>query len=260
MTVGDIRGVPMDFADRVAIVTGAAGGIGGAVVRLFLSAGAAVLATDVDADAGKALLDELDAGDQIEFVAADVTDEEHVVGVVDAAVQRFGRLDFAHNNVGINGPVAPIDKYSSDDWHRMLAINLTSVFYGLKHEIPAIRASGTGAIVNTSSYAGLVAVPWLSGYVATKHGVIGLTKTAALEYGHKGVRVNTVCPGSTDTPMIQDYHQGDDRLLDAIKNLSPMGRLADPAEIAAAVVWLCSDHASFVNGHALSVDGGAVIR
>jgi NAD(P)-dependent dehydrogenase (short-subunit alcohol dehydrogenase family) len=260
MTAVDDRGLANDFSGRVAVVTGAAGGIGAAVVRLFLTAGASVLATDVDADAGKALLDELEAGNQIEFVAADVTEEEEVAGVVDAAVQRFGRLDFAHNNVGVNGPVAPIDKYSSDDWHRMLAINLTSVFYGMKHEIPAIRATGSGAIVNTSSYAGLVGVPRLSGYVATKHAVIGLTKTAAIEYGHKGVRVNAVCPGSTDTPMIQDYHQGDERLLEAIKTVSPMRRLADTPEIAAAVVWLCSDHASFVNGHSLSVDGGAVIQ
>jgi NAD(P)-dependent dehydrogenase (short-subunit alcohol dehydrogenase family) len=253
-------GMDGDLTGKVALVTGAAGGIGTEVVRLFLRSGAAVLATDVDAEAGKSLVDALGGSGRLEFVAADVTSEEEVAHVVDTVVDRFGRLDCAHNNVGINGPVAPIDKYPTDDWHRIIAINLSSVFYGMKYEIPAIRASGSGSIVNTSSYAGLVAVPWLSGYVATKHAVIGLTKTAATEFGHKGVRVNAVCPGSTDTQMIQDYHQGDPALIEAMKAVSPMRRLAEPSEIAAAVIWLCSDQASFVNGHALSVDGGAVIQ
>ena len=193
------------------------------------------------------------------FCPTDVTREADVAAAVATALDTFGRLDAALNNVGTTGPSNLTADYALEDWNRVLALNLTGVFLGLKHEIPPMVAQGGGAIVNTSSGAGLVGFAGLPAYVASKHGVIGLTRAAVLEYVKAGVRVNAVCPGSTRTPMLEGFMGGDPALERAMANSAPIGRLARPEEIAEAMVWLLSDAASFVVGHAFAVDGGAVV-
>jgi NAD(P)-dependent dehydrogenase (short-subunit alcohol dehydrogenase family) len=250
------------LAGKVGLVTGAGSGIGRATAVAMATEGAAgVMVADVDADGGQetvALVEK--AGAPARFVATDVTDSAAVAGLVQATVDAFGRLDCAHNNAGVSGPVASLADYDEAEWHRVLAVNLTGVFLGMRHQIPAMLATGGGAIVNTSSGAGVVGTPGLAPYVASKHGVLGLTKVAAMEYGRAGIRVNAVCPGTTRTPMLADYLASDPAAEKRMAVLSPAGRLGEPEEVAAAVVWLCSDAASFVSGHALLVDGGAVSR
>jgi NAD(P)-dependent dehydrogenase (short-subunit alcohol dehydrogenase family) len=171
----------------------------------------------------------------------------------------LGRLDCAHNNAGITGPYAALTDYTEDDWNRVIAVNLTSVFLCMKHEIPALLAEG-GAIVNTSSGAGLVGFAGLPAYVASKHGVIGLTKSAAVEYAKSGIRVNAICPGSTRTPMLETFMGDDPRMERMMAAGAPQGRLAAPDEVAQAAVWLCTGAASFITGVALPVDGGSVAQ
>lgn len=250
-----------DLTGKVALVTGAASGIGAASALAFAAAGARVAACDRDlagAEATAKLIAE--GGGEAIAVAVDVTDAGHVQAMVDRVVEAFGRLDCAHNNAGITGASAPFANYPESEWDKVLAVNLTGVFLCLRAELPALVAAGGGAVVNTASFSGLVAVPRIPAYVAAKHGVVGLTKAAAVEYGRKGIRVNAVCPGSTRTPMVEGFTGGDSRIEDAMAAVSPMQRLAEPEEIARTVVWLCSDEASFVNGHALAVDGGAVAQ
>jgi len=199
------------------------------------------------------------AGSEAIFVRTDVTLEDDVIALVAATVDRFGRLDAALNNAGTTGPSAPTADYTLEQWNGVIALNLTGVFLCLKHEIPQMVAQGGGAIVNTSSGAGLIGFAGLPGYVASKHGVIGLTRAAALEYVKAGVRVNAVCPGSTRTPMLEGFMGGDPVIEQAMAQSAPIGRLARPEEIAEAMVWLLSDAASFMVGHALAVDGGAVV-
>jgi NAD(P)-dependent dehydrogenase (short-subunit alcohol dehydrogenase family) len=193
------------------------------------------------------------------FCATDVTKEEDVAAAVATALDTWGRLDGALNNAGTTGPSNTTVDYTLEDWNRVLTLNLTSVFLCLKHEIPPMVAQGGGAIVNTSSGAGLVGFAGLPAYVASKHGVIGITRAAALEYVRSGVRINAVCPGSTRTPMLEGFMGGDPAIERAMANSAPIGRLARPEEIAQAMVWLLSDAASFMVGHALAVDGGAVV-
>jgi NAD(P)-dependent dehydrogenase (short-subunit alcohol dehydrogenase family) len=250
-----------DLTGKVALVTGAASGIGAASAVAFAAAGARVAACDRDlagAEATAKLIGE--GGGEAIAVAVDVTDAAQVEAMVGQVVARFGRLDCAHNNAGITGASAPTADYDPAQWDLVLAVNLTGVFHCLRHELTAMLRTGGGAIVNTASFSGLVAVPRIPAYVASKHGVVGLTKAAAVEYGRKGIRVNAVCPGSTRTPMVDGFSGGDPRLEEAMAAASPMRRLAEPEEIARSVVWLCSNEASFVNGHALAVDGGAVIQ
>ena len=250
-----------DLTGKVALVTGAASGIGAASSLAFAEAGARVAVCDRDlagAEATAKLIRE--AGGEACAVAVDVTDAGQVEAMVQTVVATFGRLDCAHNNAGITGASAPTADYDRSQWDLVLAVNLTGVFLCLQQELAAMLRSGGGAIVNTASFSGLVAVPRIPAYVASKHGVIGLTKAAAVEYGRKGIRVNAVCPGSTRTPMVEGFSGGDAAVQEAMAAASPMRRLAEPEEIARTVVWLCSDEASFVNGHALAVDGGAVIQ
>jgi NAD(P)-dependent dehydrogenase (short-subunit alcohol dehydrogenase family) len=257
-----IRGGQMpDLAGKVALVTGAASGIGAASALAFAAAGARVAACDRDlagAEATAKLIAE--AGGEAIALSVDVTDADQTQAMVDRVVEAFGRLDCAHNNAGITGATAPLDKYAVSEWDKVLAVNLTGVFLCLRAEVPAMKAGGGGAVVNTASFSGLVAVPRIPAYVASKHGVVGLTKAAAVEFGRTGVRVNAVCPGSTRTPMVDGFTGGDARIEEAMAGVSPMNRLAEPEEIARTVVWLCSDEAAFVNGHSLAVDGGAVIQ
>jgi len=246
-----------DFAGKVAIVTGAASGIGRASARLFAARGAQVVVADVDIAGGEetAKLIQADSGDAV-FAHTDVADPTAVEHMVATAVDTYGRLDFAHNNAGIAGAGQPIPDYPLDEWYRGIDVMLTGVFLGMRFEIPKILEAGGGAIVNTASGAGLIGFPGMAAYVAAKHGVIGLTKTAALEFGSQGVRINAICPGTARSRMVDEWLQGDADNLAQVEALHPIGRIADPEEIAEAAIWLCSDAASFMCGAAIPVDGG----
>jgi NAD(P)-dependent dehydrogenase (short-subunit alcohol dehydrogenase family) len=246
---------------KAALVTGGGSGLGRASAIALARAGATVTVADVDEDGGKetaALVFE-EAGGDADFVRADVTQPDDVVAMVDKTVARWGHLDCAVNNAGTTGASAPTVDYTLDDWNRTIGLNLTSVFLCLKYEIPAMLERG-GSIVNIASGAGLVGFPGLPAYVASKHGVVGLTRAAALENAGHGIRVNVICPGSTRTPMLEGFMGGDEQVERMLTRAIPVGRLGRPEEIAEAVVWLCSDAASFVVGHALAVDGGTIMR
>jgi NAD(P)-dependent dehydrogenase (short-subunit alcohol dehydrogenase family) len=246
---------------KAALVTGGGSGLGRASAIALAHAGATVTVADVNEQGGKetaALVFE-DAGGDGDFVRADVTQPDDVAAMVEKTVARWGHLDCAVNNAGMTGTAAPTADYTLDDWNRTIALNLTSVFLCLKHEIPAMIERG-GSIVNMASGAGLVGFAGLPAYVASKHGVVGLTKAAALEYAKQGVRINAICPGSTRTPMLEGFMGGDEQVERMMTRAVPLGRLGRPEEIADAVVWLCSDAASFVAGHALAVDGGSVAQ
>jgi NAD(P)-dependent dehydrogenase (short-subunit alcohol dehydrogenase family) len=256
---GDLM-VDYDFTGKVALVTGAAGGIGRATAIAFASAGAAVTVADIDlAGAQETAAMISAAGGRGLALEVDVTDSAVVAEMVHQTVTTFGGLDFAHNNAGIVGAGAPVESMADDVWRRGIDVMLSGVFYGLKHEIPAIAARGGGAIVNTSSGAGLIGFPTMANYVAAKHGVIGLTKAAALEAISHNIRVNAICPGTARSRMVDEWMQGDPAAEKQVADLHPIGRIADPQEIAAAVLWLCSDAASFVMGIAMPVDGGYTI-
>ncbi len=248
-------------AGKVALVTGAGSGIGEAAAKLFAAEGAKVMVVDIDLAAADRVVDEIvAAGGQASSVAADVTDEADVAAMVTAAQERYGRLDCAFNNAGISGAMTAFCDLSLDDWNRMIAINLTSVFLCMKHELGVMAAQGSGAIVNTSSGAGVVAAPGLPHYTAAKHGVLGLTKVAAQEFAAKGIRVNAVLPGTTRTPMIEGFIAGNPEAEKMVSRGIGRRRLGDPIEVAQAAVWLCSDRASFVCGESLLVDGATVCR
>jgi NAD(P)-dependent dehydrogenase (short-subunit alcohol dehydrogenase family) len=246
---------------KAALVTGGGSGLGRASAIALARAGATVTVADVDEQGGKETVTLVleEAGGDADFVRADVTQADEVEAMVDKTVTRWGRLDCALNNAGTTGVSAPTADYTLEDWNRALALNLTGVFLCLKYEIPAMLESG-GAIVNMASGAGLVGFAGLPAYVASKHGVVGLTRAAALEYASQGLRVNAICPGSTRTPMLEGFMGGDEQVERMMTRAVPLGRLGRPEEIADAVVWLCSDAASFVVGHALAVDGGSVIQ
>ena len=244
----------------MALVTGAGSGIGRASARAFAAAGARVAVVDVD-PAGAAETVALageDGGGEARAFACDVADEASVAAVVGAVTEAFGRLDFAHNNAGISPATGDCVRCPKDQWDATIAVNLTGVWLCMKHEIPAMVASGGGAIVNTSSGVGLQGMANQPAYVASKHGVVGLTKAAALEFAEQGVRVNAVCPGTTMTGMVRGGIDAGKYTLEAMAALAPMHRVADPAEIARAVRWLCSDEASFITGAVLPVDGGTL--
>jgi NAD(P)-dependent dehydrogenase (short-subunit alcohol dehydrogenase family) len=249
-----------DLTGRVALVTGGASGIGRATVERFVAAGASVVVADLDGDAAERLVAGLpaDGTARARAVATDVTDPTAVDATVAAAVDGFGGLHLAVNSAGTPGRYAALPDQRMEDWARTVAVNLTGTFVCLQRQIPAILASGGGAVVNVSSAAGLMGFAHLPAYVASKHGVIGLTKSVALEYARAGVRVNAVCPGSIRTPMLEGFAGGDDQVLEGMGRGQPVGRLGTPDEVAAAIVWLCSDEASFVTGHAMAVDGGVL--
>ncbi len=245
-----------DMKGKAALVTGGAGGIGLAAARLFLARGAAVAIVDHHEPRGEAAAAELaESGGDVAFFQTDVADEAQAARMVDLAVARFGRLDFAVNNAAVGGVSALSHEYPSDVWRRVIDVNLTGVWLCMKHQIPHLLEGG-GAIVNISSAAGLNGFASHSAYAAAKHGLIGLTKTAALEYAKRGVRVNALCPAFTDTDMVAALRQGNPKLGAKLERLMPIGRLARPEEAARAIVFLCSDAASFITGVALPVDGG----
>ena len=249
-----------DFSGQVAMVTGAGSGLGQSAAVLLAQRGARVLIADIDDAGGQATVALCQtAGGEALFINTDVTIEADVAAAVARAISQWGSLDLAINNAGTTGPTKPTADYTLEEWNKVVALNLNSVFLGLKYQIPPMVAQGKGAIVNTSSGAGLMGFAGLPAYVSTKHAVLGLTKAAALEYIKAGVRVNAVCPGSTRTPMLEGWMGGNPAIEAAMANSAPIGRLAEPNEIAEAMVWLLSDAASFMVGHALAVDGGAVI-
>lgn len=246
------------FQDKVAIVTGAASGIGRSCVVALAHEGARVLATDVDLDGGRETVRLASAvGGEARFERVDVSDPEAVAAMVDHALAHFGRLDVAVNNAGIGGPAALLADYTEAEWKRVIDINFHGVFYGMKHEIPAMLKSGGGAVVNVSSILGTVAFPTAPAYVSAKHGVMGMTRTAAVEYATQNVRVNAVNPGFIATPMLTNagIEEGNE-MYEMLVGRHPMGRLGRPEEVAEAVLWLASDAASFVTGIGLLVDGG----
>ena len=245
---------------KVAVVTGAAMGIGRASALIFAREGASVVVADIDEDQGHETVALVEAaGGQASFVRTDVSVPADVAAMVQHAVDTYGGLDCAHNNAGIAAPMAPLADYPDDGWDRTIAVMLTGVYLCLKAEIPRLLERGGGAIVNTASGVGLVGYPGQAAYTASKHGVIGLTKVAALDYGAQGVRVNAVCPGTASTPMVDQALEHDPAIDAYLKTLHPIGRIGQASEIAEAAVWLCTPAASFVLGVALPVDGGYVV-
>jgi len=243
----------------VALVTGGGSGIGRETALEFAANGAHVVVADVDVDGGEETVADIEAdgGDAL-FVETDVTDADETAAMVDAAVAEYGRLDYAFNNAGIGGDSATVDEYDTERWEGVIDVNLGGVFKCMQAEIAQMREQESGGVVvNNSSILGKVGFATSSGYVAAKHGVLGLTKTAALENGETGVRVNAVCPGFIDTPLLRDagMEEGSE-IREQIESRHAMNRLGTPEEVASAVLWLCDDDASFVTGEAVGVDGG----
>jgi NAD(P)-dependent dehydrogenase (short-subunit alcohol dehydrogenase family) len=251
------------FENKVALITGAASGLGLATAKAFAEAGAAVVLADWDEKEVKAAAQGLaDQGHETLAVRCDVSDDEQVEAMVNVAVATFGRLDAAYNNAGVQGVLAETADSPRDDYDRVMGVNLRGVWSCMKFELQQMREQGSGAIVNCSSLGGLVGGNQRGTYHAAKHGVIGFTKSAALEYATQGIRVNAVCPGMIHTPMFDKMiaeGQGDE-LNAMLKANVPMGRMGRPEEIADAVLWLCSSAASYVTGQSISVDGGYVMR
>lgn len=246
---------------KVALVTGGSAGIGRATALAFARSGCDVVVADIDRERGEWVAKEAEAlGVDASFVETDVSDRAAVERMVAETVDRFGGLDYACNNAGIEGTPMPTADCTDENWDRTIAINLTGVFLCMRAEIPRMLERGGGAIVNVSSVAGLVGFENIPAYTASKHGVVGLTKTAALDYATQGIRVNAICPGVIDTEMVQRFTRGDPEASAQLTSSEPVGRMGTPEEIADSVVWLCSDGASFVTGQAIAVDGGFVAR
>src|SRR5215471_14692570 len=253
--------MPGRVEGKVALITGGASGIGRAIALTFAREGAKLIIADMNAEGGQQTVHMIiEQGGEAIFVKTDVSKAIEVQALISRAVETYGRLDCAHNNAGISGGGRALTaEYLEETWQRVLAVNLTGVWLCMKYEIPQMLSQGSGAIVNTASVAGLIGARGLAAYVASKHGVVGLTKTAALEYAQHGIRVNCVCPGVIETPMTARGLSDPERRAQIMAN-EPMGRVGTPEEIVEAVVWLCSDAASFVTGHTMTVDGGHVTQ
>jgi len=251
----------MSFENKVALVTGAGSGMGLAAAQAFAAEGASVVLADVNEAAARAAAEQLVAsGHKAIAICCNVADEEDVAAMVDRTVSVFGRLDAAFNNAGVQAPPSDMAEETAENFDRVNAINLRGVWACMKHELRIMREQGSGAIVNNSSLGGLVGLPSRAAYHASKHGVIGLTRSAALEYAPRGIRINAVCPGIIDTPMLSGMLTTQAEAIKEMMRDVPIGRLGHAEEIAAAVLWLCSPGASFVIGQALAVDGGYTVR
>jgi len=249
------------YTGKVAFVTGAGSGIGRATALAFAREGASVVVADASERSNQETARMIEeAGAQVLAVTCDVTRAEEVKAALDRTIESFGRLDVAFNNAGVEQKAAATAELAEEEWDRVVDINLRGVFLCMKHEIPLMLEHGGGAIVNTSSGAGIIGVKDGAAYVASKHGVIGLTKWAALEYASHNIRINAVCPGYIDTPMMDRFTGGTSEGRVQVTAEEPVGRVGQPEEIAASVVWLCSDAASFVIGHAMVVDGGQTVQ
>ncbi|HWL03293.1 MAG TPA: SDR family NAD(P)-dependent oxidoreductase [Microbacteriaceae bacterium] len=248
--------ISYDFTGRTALVTGSGSGIGRATALALGAVGANVAVADISATAGAETVELIRAaGGTAEFFPVDVADFASVEAMVAAVVARFGGLDIAHNNAGVEGEHVPLGDIRTDDWKRVIDIDLNAVYYCIKAEVAVMAERGGGSIINTSSVSGLIAGYNLGAYTAAKHGVIGLTKSAAIDHAKDGIRVNAICPGLIDTPFIHELPQ---IALDRIMLGTPMSRLGQPGEIAKGVLWLASSGSSYVTGTALSIDGGTV--
>jgi NAD(P)-dependent dehydrogenase (short-subunit alcohol dehydrogenase family) len=251
---GNQRGIVMGVLDgKVAIVTGGASGLGLEIATVFVSEGASVAIVDVSGDEDEVVKS---LGDAAVAIHGDVSDPTQADEAVAIAIDRFGRLDVLCNNAGIDGPMAPTADVPVEGFDRVVAVNLRGPFLMMKASIPALLRSGGGSIINIASAAGLVGVPYQSAYCATKGGLVQLTKAASLEYAKQGIRVNCICPGAIETPLIQQVFTAHPELSGQVTAAHPIGRIAQPAEVAAAVVFLASDQSSYVTGIALPVDGG----
>ena len=247
------------FKNKVVIVTGGSSGIGKATALAFAKKGAKVAVVDwKENDEIVDLIKEL--GSEGIFIKCDVSKTDDVKAMVAQTIAAFGQLDYAFNNAGIEGTSAPTQECSEENWDKTIGVNLKGIWLCMKYEIPEIRKQGKGVIINCSSVAGLVGFAGLPAYVASKHGVVGLTKTAALECATLGIRINAICPGVIQTPMIDRLTGKNKEAIKQFTGLEPLGRFGLPEEIANAVVWMCSDEASFVTGHAMAVDGGFVAQ
>ncbi len=251
---------PLDFTGKVALVTGAASGMGLAAARAFVEAGAAVVMADFREEIVTSEARTLaSAGHKAIAVRCDVSDDRQVQEMVSHAVAEFGRLDAAFNNAGVMARIAPTADSSPDEWDRVIGINLRGVWSSMKYELRQMERQGSGAIVNNASVGAMTGNPGIGSYIASKHGVVGLTRTAALEYIKKGIYVNAVNPGLIDTQVARDVVSGDESAYQDIAKSVPIGRAGRPEEIAAAVLWLCSPAASYVVGQAITVDGGMTV-
>jgi NAD(P)-dependent dehydrogenase (short-subunit alcohol dehydrogenase family) len=244
---------------KIALVTGSSSGIGRATALVFAQAGAVVVGcANLNTAGGEETVRMIgEAGGESIFIQTDVTKEEHVARLIEQIIDSYGRLDYACNNAGGSGLRVPLTQLPEAEWSRLIDLNMKSAWFCMKYEIPEMLKQGSGAIVNLSSDAGLKAMPLSGAYSAAKHGIIGLSKAAAVEFAEKGVRVNCVCPGPTRTPILEELCRREPGREAFYLSIVPLKRIALPMEIAEAIVWLCSDSASYVTGHALPVDGGS---
>jgi len=250
----------ISFTGKAALVTGAGKGMGLATAKAFAKAGAAVMLADINEDSAFKAADELSkAGHKAIGMRCDVADEAQVKAVVEKTVASFGRLDAAYNNAGIQSLVTDTADLTSEEWDRVFSVNLRGVFLCMKYELTQMREQGSGAIVNCSSIGGLIGLPGRAAYHAAKHGVLGLTKSAALEYAPRGIRINAVCPGTIRTPMVEDMFASGDLSEEDVVKLAPINRLGEAPEIADAVLWLCSPMSTYVIGQSVAVDGGYTV-
>lgn len=248
------------FEDQVALVTGAATGMGLATAKAFAESGAAVVLADSREEIVKAEADKLTAaGHRALAIGCDVSDEHQVEAMVNQTIAEFGRLDVAFNNAGVMAQLAPVGESPPEDWERVIGVNLRGVWNCMKYELRQMEKQGSGAIVNNASVGAITGNPGIASYIASKHGVVGLTRTAALEYVKKGIRVNAVNPGLIDTQVARDVVKGDEQAYNKFAESVPIGRAGQPEEIASAVLWLCSSTASYVVGQALTIDGGMTV-